>query len=205
MKFSKIILIILIAISVCVCSNKNKSEAIDKLIKADEINNQYIEQYRFSVFIMRFSNIIYEEKGKQIKIPIFQGKYGDAMNKDIINYCINNKFISEDIWLRYIVKCKKGEVKKTLHEFLAFYKSNILKDIDLNNSKAMNLSSGQWRITYDFIIDGVPCYLEIRFLEKEDDEINQPVYNSVYDINPEENLKDPSFTYLFVVGAKSTD
>lgn len=202
MKLRKILLSILTMITLCFCTSKN--EAADKLISADEINSKYIEQYRFSIFIMRFSNIIFEEKGKNIKIPIFQGKYGDVANKDIIEYCIKNKYIDEDIWLHNIVKCKKGEIKKTFHEFLAFYKSNILKDVNLNDPKAIELSSDDWFITYDFIIDGVPCYLEIRFLAKDEDlQSNNPVYKSVYEITPNENIKDPNFTYHFIIGAKS--
>ena len=114
MKFTKIVFIIFIAISFCFCTGKIRSEAVEKLIKADKINSKYIEQYRFSVFIMRFSNIIFEEKGKSIKIPIFQGKHGDVTNKDVIKYCIENKYIDKDIWLRYIIKCKKGEIKEDL-------------------------------------------------------------------------------------------
>jgi hypothetical protein len=202
MKLSKIVFIILIAVSICFCANHN--QANEKLIKADEINSKYIEQYRFSVFVMRFSNIIFEEKGEKIKIPIFQGKYGDVENKDIIEYCIKNKYIDKDIWLRYIIKCKKGEIKKTFHEFLAFYKSNILKNIDLNDPKAIELSSDYWFITYDFIIDGIPCYLEIRIRARDEDlQSTHVVCQSAYDIKPNEKMKEPSFTYLFIIGAKS--
>ena len=92
------------------------------------------------------------------------------------------------------------KLKKTFHEFLAFYKSNILKDIDLKDSKAIELSSDDWFITYDFIMDGVPCYLEIRLRAREEDQKSTPVYKTVYDIIPNENMKDPSFTYLFIIG-----
>jgi len=205
MKLGRMILIVLTMLSVSFCVGNNSSESADKLLRADEISNQHIEEYNFGVFVVKFSNIIFEKNGKDIKIPIFQGKYGNAKNEDVINYCIKQKYINEKIWLGYAIKCKRGEVKKTFHEFLDFYKSNILKDVDLKNPNAFYLSSGEWNILYDFNIDGIPCFLEIIFDERADDQKSKPVYKTVYDINPEENLKDPSFLYRFIIGVKSTD
>lgn len=154
-------------------------------------------------FIVKFSNIIYEEKGKNIKIPVFQGNLGEVKYKDLIKYCIDKKYIDQYMWVSYIVKCKKGKVRQTLHEFLKFYKSNILKDVNIEKPTVMSLSSTEWTIKYDFTIENIPCYLEIQFDSQEKDVDNNPKYKSVYDINPEENVKDPNILYTFIIGAKS--
>lgn len=153
-------------------------------------------------FIVRYSSVIYDDKGKSIIIPIFQGNYGEIKYRDLINYSIEKKYIDQNMWISYIIKCQKGKIKQTLHDFLNFYKSNILKDVDVKNIKNASLTSTEWTIRYDFKIDNVPCYLEIQFDPKEEDVDNETKYSSIYDINPEENVKDPNILYTFVVGAQ---
>ncbi len=170
------------------------------------ITEREFERYKNKrIFIIKFSNVIFEENGKSINIPIFQGVYGNVKNKEIIEYCIDKKYINQDMWLHYMIKCHKGKIKQTLHDFLRFYKSNILKDVDIDDFNSASISTTGWTIIYDFIIGGVPCYLKIQFDARDIDIENEPKYKSVFDIIPEENVKEPNFTYLFVVGAKSTD
>lgn len=168
-------------------------------VQINKISNQQVEEFKFKrTFIVKFTNIIYHRKGKDIKIPIFQGTYGDLSYKNFLAYCRDKKFIEPDASeSAYVIKCKKGKIKETLHEFLAFYKSNILKDVDINNPTDMGISSTGWVIKYDFIIEGIPCTLQIDFEARKIDEKRTPEAKSVYDIIPEENIKDPFFFYTF--------
>ena len=171
-----------------------------------KITEKEIEPFKYPMtFIVRFSAIVYETKGKNIKIPIFQGNYGEIKYKDLIDYAIEKKYIDQNMWVAYIIKCKKGEIRQTLHELLKFYKSNILKNVDVDNFNNASLTSTEWTITYDFMIEGVPGYLEIQFDPRAEDVDNEPKYKSVYEIIPEEKVKDPNILYTFVIGVKSTD
>jgi len=199
-------LILVIFFSIGFISNTSQFNVFAAETKQIRITEKEIEKYKNKrIFIVKFSNVIFEENGKTIKIPIFQGIYGDVKNKEIIEYCLEKKYINQDMWLHYMIKCEKGQIKKTLREFLNFYKTNILKNVDVDNFNNASISTTEWTIIYDFIIEGVPCYLKIQFSPREEDVDNEPKYKSVYDIIPKENVKDPNFTYLFVVGAKSTD
>jgi len=175
-------------------------------INVKDITSRQVEPFKYPMtFIVKFSNIIYEKNEKNIKIPIFQGISGDVKYKDLIRYCIDKKYIDQDMWIHYIIKCKKGKIKQTLHECLKFYKSNILKDVDVDSFKNASLSSTEWTLAYDFTIDGVPGYLKLQFDPRDMDLEKEPEYNSVYEIVPEENVKVPNFTYTIIIGAKSTD
>ena len=204
---SIIIVVVLIVIIVITCTSK----PIDtKMIKDSEITNEMIFPYRFEgIFLLTFSNIIYKEQKKEIKIPIFKGNNGDVYCDDIISYCIKKKYIDEDQWLTYIIKCNKGEVRKTFHEFLKFYKSNILKDVNIEKPTFMGLSSTDWNIYYDFTVDNIPCFLEIQ-LDPRDEDLNKAPspdrgYKSVYEIIPEENIEQSGFTYKFITNHKTKD
>ncbi len=154
----------------------------------NKITEKEVEQYKNEkLFIIRYSNIIYEKNGKNIKIPIFQGNHGDVLYKDFYDYCIQKKYFPIKKEYKYIesgfiIKAKKGELRKTFHKFLDFYKSNILKDIDINKPAKMDCDGYEWWIDYDFIVDDVPCYIRIRIDSSEEDNNNYRKYKSPYEI-----------------------
>jgi hypothetical protein len=179
-------------------------------ISSEKISDKHIELYKYDMsFILRFSNMIYNEENKDIVIPIFQGKYEDVLYKDFIDYCIRNKLLQPKVMeTGFMIKTKKGDIRKTFHQFLAFYKSNILKNVDIEKPTVMILSSTDWIIKYDFIVNGVPCYLKIELPPRDEDlkkKRKDLILKSVYDIIPEEEDMEPGFLYDFYIGSKSTD
>jgi hypothetical protein len=170
------------------------------------ISNKQIEKYGdYNVFIIKYSNMVYEKEGKIIKIPIFQGTYGDILYKDFRDYCLKMKYLKPKVRESgFIVKSKKGELRQNFHEFLNFYKSNIFKDIDVNKPTTMTCDGYEWFIDYDFSIENIPCYITIRIDSSEEDNMNYRNYNSPYQIKTKEKNNEPFFSYAIHVGAKST-
>ena len=209
MENSKRILIIM-AMAFYAFVNCNTISANAKTIKSDQITINHVEPYKYNrSFIIKFSNVIYIEKGKTIKIPIFQGKYEDVLYDDFINYCIKNKLLEPKVMQSgFMIKTKKGEIRKTFHDFLAFYKSNIFRNIDIEKPTVMSLGSTDWIIKYDFTINGVPCYMSILLTPRDEDlkkAQKDMIMKSVYEIIPEEKMDEPEFSYNIFVGSKSTD
>ena len=179
-----------------------------KTISTEQITDKHIEEYKsgktiysLDIFVINFANIIYNVNGKNIKIPIFKGTMGDVHYNDLLNYYRNKTFFDSDVNSEtgYIIKVKKGEAKKTLHEFLAFYKSNILKDIDIEHPVTIYLSPVEWILQYNFVVDGVPCYMHINFESRKED-YGKPLPKSVYDIVPNENAGNPGIFFMFYRG-----
>jgi len=101
-------------------------------------------------------------------------------------YCIKvGKLRSNETRISPIqVYCKKGELKKTFHEFLKFYKSNLLKDVDIEHPSDFGQENNTWVIRYDFKVDGVPGSMQIQIRGSEE---FSPHYKSVYEIQPDED------------------
>jgi len=157
----------------------------------------------YNSFIISFSNIIYEVQGKSIKIPIFQGTEGDLLYKDFREYCLTNKYLEPRVRESgFIVKCKKGEVKKTFIEFINFYRSNILKDVNFDDKSNFDVNESGWIIFYKFKIDGIPCVLNIEIDAAK--RIDRKKLKSVYDIMVNEDMTYPSFAYSFDVNSEVT-
>jgi len=176
------------------------------MISKDEITKEQIKvaggTWKNS-FIINFSNIIYEVKAKRINIPIFQGAAGDVLYKDFREYCISNKYFeSYGGESGFIVKCKKKEVKKTFVEFLNFYRSNILKDVDFNDKSNFDVNESGWTIFYKFTIDGVPCVMNIEIDAAK--RIDRKKLKTVYDIMVNEDMAYPSFAYSFDINSEVT-
>jgi len=199
MKLFSTIIILLVSIFIDCTSN-----GTNKIIKGSEITNKHVEEYKYEmVFILKFSNLIYEKNNKKIKIPIFQGDMGDALYKDFRDYCLRNQLLEPGVMESgFIIKCNKGEVKKTFHEFLKFYKSNILKGVNIDKPSEMWLSSTDWTIKYDFMINDIPCFLEIKLSPRDEDTPDS--VKSVYEIIPEENEEQPGIFYSIYVGFTSS-
>jgi hypothetical protein len=169
------------------------------------IPNKHIEKYgEYNVFIIKYSNMVYEKEGRIIKIPIFKGTYGDILYKDFRDYCLKMKYLKPKVRESgFIIKSKKGELRKNFHEFLNFYKSNIFKDININNPTSMMCDGYEWFIDYDFVIEDVPCYMTIRIDSNEEDNKNYRKYESPYQIKTKEKSDEPFFSYSFYIGTKS--
>jgi len=135
------------------------------MINKNEITKRMVEMAGGmwnNAFIIQFSNIIYEEDSKKIKMPIFHGTSGDVLYKDFREYCLINKYLEPRVKESgFVIKCKNGEVKKTFHEFLKFYKSNILKDVNIESRSNFNSEEDVWTIFFKFKVDGIPCVMTI--------------------------------------------
>ena len=193
MKNFKTIKILLVLLGVCILFGCGRTVVETKAVASNNqktsISSQQVEKYDFNLFILRFSNIIYEYQGKKFKFPIFQGTSGDVLYNDYLDYCWNHGLMSsDDIETGFVIKCKKGEIRKTLLEFVAFYKSNILKDAE---NPEIIYFHGKHNILYHMKINGVTWILSIRLILIDDD------YTSVYDLKPDENIKEPNFIYNF--------
>ena len=178
-----------------------------KTIARDKITAKNVEVYcvendeNLKIFTINFSAITYEVNGKTIRIPMFRGAVGDVNYRDLLSYYQSLPEMSKiDLTeAGYIIKVKKGEAKKTLHEFLAFYKSNILKDVDIEHPVTIYLSPVEWILQYNFVVDGVPCYMHINFESRKED-YGKPLPKSVYDIVPNENAGNPGIFFMFYRG-----
>ena len=156
----------------------------------DRITSLQIEPYGFMSFVIRYSNFIYDFKGKMLKFPIFQGTFGDINYDDFKQYCWNNELMSRLYGGNgFIIKCRKGEIRKTFLEFLAFYKSNILRNVDMSTADIAHYN-GRWSALINFEMDGIPCEMAFSVAGAKKD---RP--KSVYDIKPDENVVDASFQY----------
>ena len=163
------------------------------------ITSLHVEPYgAVGVCVVRFSNIIYEYKEKQFKFPIFQGNLEDVFYTDFKNYCLNTGLVEQRyLGNQFAIKCRRGEIRKTFHEFLNFYKTNILKDVNINKP-VIECNSKFCLIWYNFKMNGIPCSLSIEFIGISDNSN----YKSVFDIIPDENVVDTSFTYRFHPGGR---
>ncbi|MCL2154232.1 MAG: hypothetical protein FWH53_01070 [Leptospirales bacterium] len=196
----KNVILIVLLLVVMSCTDSVKSET------AKNITSKEVEQFdNDRLFIIRYSNIIYEKNGKTIKIPIYQGTYGDVLYKDFRDYCLKMNYLEPKVReTGFIIKAKKGELRKTLHGFLDFYKGNILKSL-IDKPTSMSCDGYEWFIFYDFVMAGLPCYMMIRFDTSEIDNENYRKYKTPYDIITNEDMENPNFSYSFSIGFKSTD
>ena len=123
--------IIQIIIFIFFISYTNKSGITESLrtYKITEIPNQAVERVNNAfLYVIKFSNLIYDVKGKKITIPIFQGSLGNVEHEDFLKYCIDKKIlIPKAMESGFVIRTKKGELKKTLLDFIKFYKGNILR------------------------------------------------------------------------------
>ena len=197
MKKRMIWIVLLLAVMSCTVSVKSET--------VKNITSKEVEQFDDDrLFIIRYSNIIYEKNGKIIKIPIYQGIYGDVLYNDFRAYCLKMNYLETNVReTGFIIKVKKGELRKTLHGFLDFYKGNILKGI-IDKPTKMSCDGYEWFIDYDCVIDGIPCYMEIRFDTSEIDNKNYRKYKTPYEIMTNEDMEYPNFSYSFSIGFKST-
>ena len=179
------------------------SYSVSETISKDKIKDAVIEYRKSSnLFVIKFSNLIYKIDGKEVKIPIFRGNMGDLDYDDFLNYCYDNKLMKKEFCESgFIIEAKKGEVKKTFHEFLRYYQNNLFKDagIDVNKpSKISDVEPGILYIYYDFKIKGIPMVIAITVYITGD--VDTGKIKSVFDIdNIKEDFKTISPYFYFEI------
>jgi hypothetical protein len=186
--------------------NCNSKNAIREISSINNIKEGAIERFnKTHSFIVKFSNIIYIIDGKTIKMPIFHGDMGDVNYLDFLDYCVKKQYLEPDTMeTSLIIKTKKGQVTKTFREFLDFYKGNILKDIDINKPANIKADGGSLGIYYDFVVNGVPCVLQV-YIGVVEKEIDPRTIKSIYNLNLDENSETPIFSYRFWPNYKSEE
>jgi len=185
-------------IGIVIIMSCNYKMAISETTTQDVIKSGDVQKSGdVSLFIIKFSNLIFEKNGIELKVPIFQGYSSDVHYKSFLDYCYKNNLLKEG-WgeSAFVIKADKGKLTKTFREFLMFYKGNILKDSDITKPAKMIPDGGALDIYYDFQVDGIPFVLQVN-ISTDKDEINPGSIKSIFDVNLDENMKTPMFTYRF--------
>jgi len=195
---------ILTIIFLIICINKNGMTSDSKIYKINEIPEQAVERLNNSfIYVIKFSNLIYDVNGKKIIIPIFQGNLPSVEYTDFKKYCREKKILDpKTMESGFVIRTKKGEVKKTILEFIKFYQGNILK----GNKKPFEIyTDGDepqylvWNIVYKFSSAGIPCTMKISFeADKKDWGFTNKIKN-IDEMHPNEKMDDPVFTYEITV------
>jgi len=160
-------------------------------------NSDSVIKFSSRTFIINYSNLIYEHENKKIKIPIFNGNMGDITYNEFLEYCYIMKYLNPNTAeTSLIIKADKGKLTKTFHEFLMFYKGNILKNSDISKPAKIKVDGGALDIFYDFKVSGVPFVLYIS-VGTDNNEIDVDLIKSIFDIKLNENVEKPIFQYRF--------
>lgn len=182
---------------IIVVLNCTAKKAMSETSMISEIKDDAVVKVYTYSFIIKFTNLIYEEDGKKIRIPIFQGNSGDVSYDDFLEYCYNKKYLKpKSAETSLVIKADKGKLKKTFHEFLLFYKGNILKKTDINMPTKIKVDGGALELYYDFKENGVPFVLQISISTDQED-VDSSIIKSIFDVNLYENMKTPTFQYRF--------
>ncbi|MCL1833906.1 MAG: hypothetical protein FWG49_05320, partial [Leptospirales bacterium] len=138
--------------------------------------------------------------------PIFRGNMGDINYDDFLNYCYDNKLLDNDYREGgFIIETKRGEVKKTFHEFLRFYQNNLFKDagIDVNRPSRFVSDLDQLYICYDFKVKGIPMVIAITVYIIGD--VDTGKIKSVFDVdNIDENFENTLPFFKFEIHQNHT-
>lgn len=196
------------------CNDRTLSSASNnqKKIANVELTDKEIQKFDDFLFIIKYSNITYNVKNQKIELPIFKGTSGNISYDQFQKYCYDHNLLKKDTRESgFVILSKKGELKKTFHEFLSFYKNNIWKNIDIEKPKKMDLFGDEerftdWQIYYDFDVNGIPFVMKIIFkVSKVDWEKrnNLSIYKSVYQISPNENIEKSYFIFKIYPNRKT--
>lgn len=175
------------------CNNQNVIAA------QNEIMGGAIQKYESTdSFIIKFSNLIFEKNGKEIKIPVFQGNMGDVTYREFHEYCYKNGLLKEG-WGEsgFVIRSEKGKLTKTFREFLYFYKKSILKNTEIDKPSNIKIygDGDNLEIFYDFNVDDIPFVLQLNINTKEKFN-NLASIKTILQLNLNENLNS-IFTYRF--------
>lgn len=195
---------ILTMIFLLICINKNGMTNDSKIYKITEIPEQAVERVNNSfLYVIKFSNLIYDVNGKKITIPVFQGNLPSVEYTDFKKYCREKKILdAKTMESGFIIRTKKGEVKKTLLEFIKFYQGNILKGIKKPYEIYTDGDEPQylvWNIVYKFNIEDIPCTIKISFeADKKDWEFINRI-KTIEEMHPNEKMDNPVIAYEIIV------
>ncbi len=185
------------------CANKI---AFCENVQQNNIKDGAVVLFSEYQFVIKFSNLIFEKNGKEMKIPIFRGNMGDVYYKSFHEYCYKNNLLEKG-WgeSNFIIKADKGKLTKTFREFLNFYKGNILKNVDINKPNKIKIDGGALDIFYDFEINGIPFALQVGISTDKKEIAETDSIKSIFDVNLDENMATPIFTYRFWKNKTSND
>ncbi len=195
-------IIVIVCAIVFINCNVNNRMVAQNIIKEGSI--QKFDRYSF---IIKFSNLIYEIGSKRIAIPIFQGNMGDVTYDTFLNYCYNNNLLNKEYQEGdFVIVAKKGELKKTFHDFLRFYKNNILQDVNINKPAKMRVIDGVLDVFYEFNVQGIPMVLQVTIYTTEEfDLVDLNKIDSVFTIDSiDENMKTPKPYFMFNIWQNQT-
>ncbi len=117
------------------------------------------EQLGGGAYVIRYSNIIVSYNGKNIRVPIYGGIYEDVTYEELQK---QQKEKNLSLFGSIIIFTKKGEVGKTFHDILKFYKKTFFKEIDVNKPSVIGNEGSSWYlIWYDFDYEGLPISMMI--------------------------------------------
>ena len=195
MRLQKIHIINLICFLVILnCVNKI---AVCENIQQNDIKNGAVVLFSEYQFIIKVSNLIYEKDGKMLKIPIFEGDMGDVNYKEFRNYCEGKGYLQPKVAeTNFVIITEKNKLTKTFREFLMFYKGNILSNTDIAKPGKIVYDGGALELYYDFQIDSIHFVLQVN-ISTDRDEIVPGSIKSILDVNLDEKMKTPMFTYRF--------
>ena len=194
MRSFNLILIVLIFFIFNCKENNAKSENN----KSDYQKNEAVSKISSSSFIIRYTNLIYEHEGKELKIPIFEGNMGDVKYKEFRMFCVDKKYLKPNVAeSAFIIQADKVNLTQTFRKFLKFYKGNILKNTDINKPAKIIIDGGALELYYDFIVDDVPFVLYVKINTDKGNIDNSDSIKSILDLNLNENVPKPMFKYRF--------
>jgi len=179
--------------------NNTYKNAVSETNTARIVKDGSVERFKNTrSFIIKFSSLIYEKDGQELKIPIFQGNMGDVSYDNFRQYCLEKKYLEPNVAeTSFIIKAKKGELTKTFREFLNFYKGNILKNVDINKPAKLKVDGGALGIYYNFEVNGVPFVLQVDVSTDQVEIENIDLIKSIINLNLDEKMETPIFTYRF--------
>jgi hypothetical protein len=117
------------------------------------------EQLGGGAYVIRYSNIILNYNGKNVKVPIYGGTYEDITYEELQK---KQKEKNLSLFGGITIFTKNDEVGKTFHDILKFYKKSFFKNIDINKPSVIGNEGSSWYlIWYDFEYEGLPCSMMI--------------------------------------------
>ncbi len=174
-----------------------------KIYKLNEIPKAAIKSIGGNnsfIYEIKFSNLIYHENGKDIKIPIFRGFLKDVRYNDFLKYCESRKILKSGVAESgFIFFSNKGEFKRDFIKFLKFYKSNILKGYEKPTFFDVVNECSSWLIEYKFYVQGIPCKMKISVGGVVSGDCERTNYKSVEEIRLDDYTKRPSIFYSFEI------
>lgn len=196
MRITKIICLIVLFFSInCLALSLN--------VKQKNITDDNFKELYANCYVIKFSNVFINMNNKRIKIPIFQGSHGDIDLEELEEIQKNKIFILSSL----IFFSKKGELKKTLLDFLYFYKKSMLKNNDINKPTIIGAEGDSYIIWYDFVYEGMNSSMMIHLMgnEKNMDELDRKRINvrnrTIEMIELDESLDN--FRVSIIIGEES--